>query len=425
MDISVERTPKTKLTDIKCKNAKTSGKLSDGKVEGLYLHVVVGKTKVGRHWRLKYRLNGKEGLYSIGSYPEISLDDAREAARAARKLIKQGESPISVKRAQIAAQKVAADNTFEVVAKLWLASKEKGKTALVKDTLDGYRSALGYAYRAFGNTPIAAVTLVVITDLEESIKASSMAPKVRDRIRDVLDYALRKGMIERNVAVAKRVATHSTEPRPALEDAESLRLYLEKLNAIDFRSYGLREALGLLVLLPVRPVELVTMRWSDVDLETGTWVYVVSKTKRRTTKPHTVPLPRQAVEVLQRMRLDSFRARLDQKSAAWVFPSPRLNGSHRTRDTLLAAMVDDKNGLGYKRGELSAHGFRSTFRSLAHDPLGGDPIIMELMLSHTMPGAMGATYARAPLLDQRRDLAQLWADYVDGLKTGKSTEIGG
>lgn len=415
MDTPTKPTPKAKLTATKVQNLKVPGKHSDGTVGGLYLHVIERATGIAKHWRLKFRIDGVESVASLGSYPEMSLEEAREAAREARKHVRLGESPVKAKKAHSEVRKAAAANTFELIAERWLESKGKGKKALVQDTLDGYRSMLAHAYRAIGSKAVGDIKLTDIANLEESIKAPSMAPKVRDRIRDVLGYAMRLGLIDRNVAEGRRVVSYSTTPQPAIKDEAPLKVYLERLGAFRSRYYGVHQALELLVLLPVRPVELVSMRWADLDLDAGLWCYVVSKTKRRNPDltPHTVALPEQAVAILREMKLD-------QKSTEWVFPSPRLESTtHRGRDSLLGAMVEN---LGYKRGEISAHGFRSTFRTLAEEHLDGDPIVMELMLSHVMPGAMGATYARASLIPKRKVLAQKWADYVDGLRVKAQPE---
>lgn len=121
-----------------------------------------------------------------------------------------------------------------------------------------------------------------------------------------------------------------------------------------------------------------------------------------------VPLPRQALALMMELKKQRI---VDKQGKGWVFLSPVYPGHPINGTSMLKALsrIWDE----YK---ITAHGFRATFRTLAHERLGIDPIVLELSLSHRMPGVLGAVYARAQLLDQRREASQQWPDYLDSLR---------
>jgi integrase len=245
-------------------------------------------------------------------------------------------------------------------------------------------------------------------------------------MRTILDHAMNHELIDKNVAARRSglLKKHKTVHRAALETPDNLAEFLRRLNNFVAYNDSVVSALWLMVLLPVRPAELATMKWEQVDLEKAEWRYTVPKTGQ----PHIVPLPNQAVGMLRGL-LDHSTA-LNRKGVlgttpfgmtaasevvdlpTWVFPSSGKFGVPISADTLLVRI---RSGLSYERGIITSHGFRSTFRSLGHEVLKLDPIVLELCLGHRMPGALGATYARAQLLEQRREAMQKWADYVEGL----------
>jgi integrase len=150
------------------------------------------------------------------------------------------------------------------------------------------------------------------------------------------------------------------------------------------------------------------MRWEDVDLVGADWRYVVSKTKHLDKNKHIVPLPEQALILLRELH----RTRVvDEEGKGWVFVSPVYPGRPINPTSMLKSFQRI-----WPEYNITAHGFRATYRTIAHEHLGIDPIVLELSLSHRMPGALGAVYARAQLLAQRREAAQQWANYLDQLR---------
>ncbi len=140
-------------------------------------------------------------------------------------------------------------------------------------------------------------------------------------------------------------------------------------------------------MLPVHPGELVQMRWEDVDLVGADWRYVVSKTKHLDKSKHIVPLPEQVLVLLR--ELSKTRV-VDEEGKGWVFVSPVYPGRLINPTSMLKSFQRI-----WPEYAITAHGFRATYRTIAHEHLGIDPIVLELSLSHRMPGALGAVYARA------------------------------
>jgi integrase len=391
-----------KLTDTGVKALAAPGKYFDG--EGLYLEVTAAGSKL---WRLKYRLHGKENRFAVGAYPSISLKSARDRAKAARQSIANGVAPLTAKRKATATQRAEQARTFQLVADDFMAHK---RNELAQQTLSGYNGALkNHILPTLAKIPVAELTRQHMKDLVGRLeKSPSMAAYALRLAKTILDRAVDDGYVTANVAAGrgilpKRKATSFA----AITDPAELKKLLILLD--EYKGQGaVMSALRLLTMLPARPSEMATMRWGDVDLDAAEWRYTVSKTG----SPHIVPLPVQAVAILKGLQ-DS---RIPSKGEGWVFPSPRNVAAPILPRALLAGLTDR---LGYQPGTITTHGFRSTFRTIAHEVLDIDFVVLELMLSHKMPGPLGSTYARAQLLRQRKEAAQKWADYLDSLRVGQ------
>lgn len=274
---------KRKLSDALIRSLTEPGKHADGEVPGLYLEVRAS-SKVGKSpskvWRLKYRLHGKENRFSIGAYPDISLKEARDIARGARRDVANHTAPLKAKTAKIEAQLLNEERTFAYVAEQWLAFKS---AELVTKSISGFTGALNnHILPAIGKKPISEIKLehitTIITELRRQ-RTMAMARRVRTIIRAVLGFAEGRGWVERNVALSnieELKIRHIVTSNPAIERPSDLGRFLLRLD--DCNDGSVATAMRLLVMLPVRPGELVQMRWEDVDLVGADWRYVVSKT---------------------------------------------------------------------------------------------------------------------------------------------------
>ncbi|WP_296257958.1 MULTISPECIES: tyrosine-type recombinase/integrase [unclassified Pseudomonas] len=409
-----------KLSDAFIRAVTEPGKYADGEVPGLYLEVSVSRKSarpVSKHWRLKYRLHGKENRFSIGAYPEIGLKAAREAALSARREIGNQIAPLKAKLAKIEAQLRDEERTFEYVAKQWLHFKAAD---LVSKSLSGFQGALDNHVLPFiGQRPVSEIKLEHVCEILNRLRhqrTMAMAKRVRTIIRAVLGFAEGRGWVDRNVALSnieELKIRHVVSSNPAIEKPADLGTFLLRLDDCDDGSVA--TAMRLLVMLPVRPGELAVMRWEDVDLVGADWRYVVGKTRHLDKNKHIVPLPEQALVLLR--RLHQMRV-VDDQERGYVFRSPVYPGRPINPTSMLKSFQRI-----WPEYDITAHGFRATYRTIAHEHLGIDPVVLELSLSHRMPGALGAVYARAQLLSQRRAAAQAWADYLDQLRTNAASVL--
>lgn len=389
------------LTDVAVRNAKPADKpykLSDER--GLYLHVM---PHGGRYWRMNYRFAGKQKTLAIGVYPDVSLKDARERRDEARRLTTKGVDPCEVKAAQKASSKEAAGNSFEVVAREWFAKVSVGWVPSHADRI--MRRLERDVFPWLGGKPIAEIKAPdVLRALRriESRGALETAHRALQNIGQVFRYATATGRVDGDLTGALRGALPPVRSKhfAAVTDTEGVGALMR---AIDGYEGGLvtKCALRLAPLVFVRPGELRHAQWADIDLDAAEWRFVVSKTKTE----HIVPLPAQAVETLRELHPLTGGGR-------FVFPSVRTKDRPMSENTINAAL----KRLGYGSDEMTGHGFRAMARTVLDEVLCFRPDFIEHQLAHAVRDPLGRAYNRTTHLDQRREMMQAWADYLDGLK---------
>jgi len=392
------------LTDTAIRKAKPGEKpvkLSDEK--GLFLLVTPAG---GKLWRMKYRFTGKEKLLALGAYPDVSLAQARERRDDARKLLAVGIDPGENRKAQKAAKQERAANSFEVVAREWFskhspnwATGHAGKVIqrLEKDI-----------FPWLGGRPIAEITppeLLSVLRRIEGRGALDTAHRALQNCGQVFRYAVATGRAERDPSGDLRGALPPARAGHFAAITEPQKVG-ELLRAMESVSAGfvVKCALRLAPLLFVRPGELRTARWADIDLDKAEWRYHVTKTKTE----HLVPLAGQAVAILRELEPLSGRGE-------YVFPGARTNGQPMSNGAVNVAL----RRAGYNtREEQTGHGFRAMARTILHQELGFAPEVIEHQLAHRVPDALGTAYNRTKFLKERREMMQAWADYLDKLKAG-------
>ena len=394
------------LSDVKLRSLATPGKHSDG--GGLYLEVT---PTGGRYWRLKYRFGGKEKRLAFGVYPEVSLKTARERRDEARRVLEGGADPGELKKAAKVQSQHEARNTFEAATGEWLAHQSGAWTP---ETQERIRSSLAEnIFPAIGAKPLAQIKPLEIVAAVKAIEArgaGDMANRVLQRVRAIFRWALVHERIDSNPMVDLRPAEllkpRQVQHRPALSDAE-LPEFLTKLDGFTGDPATLH-AMRLLLLTAVRPGELRGARWEEFDTDAAVWRIPAERMKMR--DPHTVPLSRQALEVLASIRPIS-------GADALVFPSPFYPGKPLSENTLNSALAR----MGYK-GIATAHGFRALFSTVANE-CGHNPDVIERQLAHAERNAVRAAYHRSTYLQERAKLMSWWADYIDGRKGGKVLKL--
>lgn len=388
------------------KPQEKSYRVSDGSGLSLFIEVAPSGSKL---WRLRYRWQAKQRVLALGHFPDVSIAEARRRASDARDLLAEGKDPNSERRLEKYRQQLGAANTFRVVVENWrkhvTSSKADATMMKVNAFLDQHILPL------IGDKPIGDIktgdVLAVVKRLTGR-GALDVAKRSKSIIGQVFSYAIAHGMAESNPArqfSSSDVIPHrATKHHNAITDPAQLG---ELLRAADAYKGGVvaKAALQLSVLLYQRPGEIRTMEWQELDLDNALWNLPASKMKMR--MPHTVPLPRQALTILRELQPLTGEGK-------YVLPSLRGAGRPLSENTVGATL----DSIGY--GKLqSAHGFRATARTLIAEKLNWQPEVIEAALAHLPAGALGATYARVKYLDQRKQMGQDWADYLDKLRAGQ------
>jgi integrase len=388
----------SRLTEISVRNAKPTEKpykLRDGR--GLHLLVM----PTGRRlWRFRFRHEGRETMLSLGSYPDVGLKQARERLDEARKQVANGVNPASKRRAE----RDAREDTFEAIAREWLAKQRFAPATLEK--ADWTFQDLLFPY--LGQRPISAISapevLAVLRRMEGRGKHET-AHRTKQRASQVFRYAIATGRAERDPTVDLRgaLAPIVVKNRAALTHPAKVG---ELLRAIEGYSGqpSTEFALRLAPLLFVRPGELRGAEWAEIDFQNLEWRLPGSRMKMG--EQHIVPLSRQAVSLLR--RLEVFTG-----SGRYLFPSPRTTSRPISENTIGAAL----RRLGFTKDEMTAHGFRAMASTLLNEK-GFPPDVIELQLAHAERNEVRAAYNRALRLEERRKMMQAWADYLDQLRQG-------
>jgi integrase len=374
-------------------------KVSDGL--GLYLLV---QPNGSRLWRLKYRFAGKEKLAALGAYPETGLAEARAKRDELRRLHAGGVDPVAHRRAADEARVAAAENSFKVLADEWFQKKLPGWVP--KHSVKIRERLKHDVYPWLGTRPIAEVTapevLAVLRRIEER-GAVATARRALGNISAIFCYAVATGRAESDPCRDLRGALSPRKEKhlAAITDPKKIP---ELLNAIHGYQGGLvvRCALRLAPLLFVRPGELRSARWADIDLEAGEWRFVASKTKQ----PHIVPLASQAIAILRELHPLTGHREL-------VFPGERSPLRPMSENTVNAAL----RSLGITKEQMTGHGFRAMARTVLEENLKFAAHLIEAQLAHAVRDANGRAYNRTTHLEERKKMMQEWADYLDALRT--------
>lgn len=378
-------------------------KLGDEKA--LYLLVQASGSRL---WRLDYRFNGARKTFAIGSYPDISLAQAREKRDGARKLLSNDPpiDPNENRKAIKATKQLGAENSFEVVAREWWHSHMKGKADSHKEKV--IRRFELYLFPWIGRKPIAEITAPQVLEAIKRIEKLNIletAHRTLQTAGQVFRYAVQTGRAIRDVTADLKGALPATTVKHMASFTEPKDV-AELLRAIEgfAGTLTVQCALRLSPLVFARPSELRMAKWADIDLDVGIWQYLVSKTKT----DHLVPLSTQAVAILRELHPLSGHGK-------YVFM-----GGHSTLKPMSESAVNAAlKRMGYDtQKDITAHGFRAMARTILHERLNIDPHIIEHQLAHRVPDNLGGAYNRTRFIEQRKVMMQQWADYLDELKAG-------
>lgn len=394
-----------KLTAISVKQAKPTKKtrkIFDG--QGLFLEIKPNGSKL---WRHKFYFEGKEKLLSLGTYPEITLAEARDAHREARILIAKGINPSEARQAQKEAKSDA--NSFEAIAREWH-TKNIGKWTEKHGDQILRRLELN-VFPWLGKVGIQKITppeLLKVMRRMEDRGAHETAHRVLSSCGQVFRYAIATGRAEQDISQHLRGALTPTRAKHLASITEPAKIG-ELLRAIDAYegTFVVKSALQLAPLVFVRPKELRMAEWAEIDIKKAEWHIPAEKMKAR--QKHIVPLSRQAIAVIEELRpLTGHGA-----AAKYLFPSPRTLARPMSDNAVLGAL----RRMGYSKDEMTGHGFRS-MASTRLNEMGYNRDHIERQLAHSEGNSVRAAYNYADYLEQRKIMMQEWADYLDELKAG-------
>lgn len=385
----------TGLTVKKIEAAKPGATHSDG--FGLMLVV---DARANKRWIFRYtRPDGRRNAIGMGSWPIVSLYEARKKAFAAREEVSKDHDPGEMKKLEKASLRIKDRSLFMQVANDWHASKEaswEGETnRKARQVLD--------------NHLIPELGKIRISDLSTSqIKpvllgvhncAPSLATKARQYLNQIVEYAIQENLREDG----KFLSLKNTLPRtkkshyPAVTNLTNLTKLLNGLHEID--SLVTRVAIWTCLYTASRPSMAAGMRWDEINEALLEWHIPESRMKME--YGHVSPIPTQLLAMLNEVK--SFSARSE-----YVFPNLANPNKHIHRDSLSKALRE--NNL---RGLTVTHGLRATFRTIARERLTSNEDVLEAQLAHAKAGEVQAAYDRTQLLDERKVLVQRWADYLD------------
>ena len=393
------------LSAVKVRSLKASGQHADG--GGLVLHVAESGAK---SWRYRFRLQDKGQTLTLGNFPEVSLEQARIAHRAARWLVAQGTHPgrwaDGLAEAKADAERIAAEGSFRAVAERWM-SATAGE---LSPTTVKHRKAMleKHIMPTLATRSVTEITRKELHALLTAIDqdAPVTARHCRGYIRQVFEYAEDHELIEANptprARVLVRAAARKEVPRKALPMSR-VGEFLQTLESAPETDPLTKAALRLLVLTWCRTSEVTGARWEEFDLDAGIWTIPPGRMKAR--EEHRVMLSRQAVALLQE---------LGPKAEGPVFPNRRKPSESMHRMTLTAW----RKRWGFA-DVMEIHGLRATASTWANEQ-GHRPDVIEAALAHKEQDRVRAAYNRAEFFGQQRVMWQQWADVLDDkLKAAK------
>ncbi|WP_321404782.1 tyrosine-type recombinase/integrase [Maridesulfovibrio sp.] len=392
------------ITDAKIKAAKSTDKeqtLNDG--EGLYLVISPNGRK---WWRFRYQMNGKRTMLSLGTYPYITLQEARIKRGELKSQIAKGIDP-SRKRKEDQ-RKSGATEAFEAISREWFGKQVSGWSERhAKTTMERMEKNI---FPFIGNRPISELgvqDMLSVTQRCEKRGAVETARRIRQIMSQVFRYAVAAGRAERDPAADIKgtiPSARKVKHFPSITDPKKIG---PLLRAIDEFSGTLvvHCALRIAPLVFVRPGELRAAEWSEIDFDSCEWR--IPEEKMKGGAVHIVPLSCQAIDILKEVyQLTG--------PYGYIFPSIRTTTRPMSENTINVSL----RRIGYDKTEMTGHGFRSMASTLLNEH-GWNKDAIERQLAHTPKDKVRASYNYAEHLPERRKMMQAWADYLDSLKFGR------
>jgi integrase len=406
------------LTDAAVKNAKPEDKarkLSDG--GGLYLLI---KPSGYKCWKYDFRLDNR-GSYTIGSYPDISLKLARQEHREARELVAMGINPKQIK-IQRKVKDELKNKRFSFYMNQWLEKQVLAKSTYsdLKQRID--KNLIPYLDNKYINEYTTADLLGVMQRMSKR-GAKETAIRLANILRRVFNEILILGIIDSNPAQGLAELLPKPDRRidnnfGHITEKTELRNLLKQIdNPTVKQDFAVTQALKLMPLVFLRPYNIRFLKWEYIDFDNR--IINIPATELKNNKSLDVPLAYQAIDILKDMQSVT-------GDKEYVFVTSRGKSTPLSENTTTAALkrlINPVTNKPYGTGFMTSHGFRHTASTMLNE-LNYNSDIIELQLAHTNKDRIRATYNKAQWMEERINMMQSWADYLDDLKNqGNVTPI--
>jgi integrase len=376
-----------KLTALKVKALEKPGRYGDGL--GLWLQV---SENGGKSWVLRYMLHGRAVHMGLGPTHTVSLQEAREKAREARKLLLDGRDPLKARQEKVAAAKAEAakSKTFKQIAEEFLTQSGKVQAfrnathrAQWRDTLEQF------AYPVIGNMPLATINSQVIYDQVIAPlwkRVPETASRLRGRIERIFAYATVRGFYQGDNPAAWIKDIMPAKPKPKHHEAMPISELADFMKTLRGKDLLTANALEFTVLTVARTGETIGMTWDEIDFDQKIWT--VPAERMKTGVEHRVPMSDRAISIL----------RSQPKSGDKVFPLGHT------------AMLNALKRMGCN---YTVHGMRACFSTWAHDNTAYPGDTIEMCLAHKVANKVEASYRRGDGFEKRRRLMEEWARFLE------------
>lgn len=387
------------LSNMACQAARPKlkpYKLSDG--EGLYLEIYPNGKK---HWRLKYRLHGKEKRISLGSYPSVSIAEARKSRTSMKSQLHSGTDPNFKRKEEAQLLAFAQEQDFRSMALEWHEKQcpqwSKSHAEIIKHRFEKY------IFPLLGDFALTDIKPLIMLNCFQKIErtAPDLCQRMKSMCSHVFKYAIATGRADRDPTYGLEAALKKFKrghyPSVSVDEfpdfLKCMYGYQDRVNRQTFL------ALRLLLLTFVRTAELVEAKWPEINFEKAMWIIPAERMKIK--RPHMVPLSRQALDILY--ELEEMNGKREYVLPGFYHPQEPM-----CKNTMLVAI----KRMGYQ-GRMTGHGFRALALGLLKEKLGYSHDIPDRQLAHVPKSSVDRAYDRAQFLPQRIKMMQEYADYLD------------
>lgn len=394
----------TRLSELKIKSAKPSEKdyvLFDG--GGLQMRVRSNGSKL---WNFNYRhpVTKKRINMGLGTFPEVSLAQARKSSIAAREVLAQGLDPKEQRDAALQAKQAETEHTFQNVATSWYELKKDAVTPAYAE--DIWRSLTLHVFPDLGTTPISAISAPQVINLLRPLETKGSLETVKrlsQRLNEIMTYGVNSGLIHANPLSGIRSVFKKPKKKnmAALAPDELRELMVAIANASIKRTT--RCLIEWQLHTMTRPAEAATACWADINFEKRIWTIPAERMKKR--RMHIIPLTEQALALLEAIKPYSGHRE-------YVFPADRNPRTHCNSQTANMAL----KRMGFE-GRLVSHGMRSMASTILNEH-GWEPELIEVALAHVDKDEVRSAYNRADYIERRRPMMAWWSEHIQKAAIG-------